>query len=87
MDPMVRMHRTKREAELDRTALNDWLGAEIQQAREDMGYTQQELARRMGKPVSWVKRMESRSSNPRYNDLQQILTELRCSVKITPWPR
>jgi ribosome-binding protein aMBF1 (putative translation factor) len=86
LDPDVRAHRSKREHERDRTGLNTWLAQRIAARRVELDMSVEELARRVGKSAAWVRRLESPSSDPRYNDLQRVMTELRLSLWVENWP-
>ncbi len=86
MDDDVRLNRQKREAELDRTGLNRWLAKEISSHRMNQGMSIEDLAKRVGKTPAWIRQLESPTSNPRYNDLQKVLCELRLNLRIEQWP-
>lgn len=85
-DPDVRRNRAERESEVDRTGLNRWLAGQLAERRKQLGMSLETLAERSGLSVSALRRLESPSSNPRFNDLQEVLSCLRLNLRVEAWP-
>jgi ribosome-binding protein aMBF1 (putative translation factor) len=86
LDPQVRRHRAELARERERTGLNEWMAARLQERREQLGISRADLAARVGKSEAWVSRLESPASDPRFNELQKVLTVLRLNLMLQAWP-
>ena len=60
------------------------LGAAIRRRRADLGWTQADLATKVGGSRDWVVGIEAGTSNPRFDRLLRTLALLRLDLTVTP---
>lgn len=69
---------------MTRVTTQQGLGRLIRERRLELGYTQEELARRVGVARQWILKVEKGSGRPELEPLLQTLFQLGLEVRVEP---